>query len=133
MVSPSSSTIRAFGSLLFRFSNGVSLKPPNSFTLHRTCILYRKLQFLIGELNASYLGYCGICGFRINLQLLVLIMLIFLPPMNSLSKKSIAQKEHGLLPSGNTLLELLESVNPLQSFLSPRKSFERKCPLYFVQ
>ncbi|KAL2473907.1 Delta(24)-sterol reductase [Forsythia ovata] len=34
MVSPSSLTIRAFGSLLFRFSNGVSLKPPNSFTLH---------------------------------------------------------------------------------------------------
>ncbi|KAL2547312.1 protein RST1 [Forsythia ovata] len=34
MVPPSSSTIRAFGSLLFRFSNGVSLKPPNSFTLH---------------------------------------------------------------------------------------------------
>ncbi|KAL2548419.1 putative transcriptional regulatory protein [Forsythia ovata] len=44
MVSPSSSTIRAFGSLLFRFSIGVSLKPPNSFTLHRTCCLSRKLQ-----------------------------------------------------------------------------------------
>ncbi|CAI9773121.1 unnamed protein product [Fraxinus pennsylvanica] len=42
--SPSSSTIRAFGSLLLRFSNGVSLKPSNSFTLLGTCRLSRKLQ-----------------------------------------------------------------------------------------
>ncbi|CAA2984160.1 probable transcriptional regulatory protein At2g25830 [Olea europaea var. sylvestris] len=44
MVSPSSSTIRAFGSLLSRFSNGVSLKPSNSFTIHGTRCLSRKLQ-----------------------------------------------------------------------------------------
>ncbi|KAL3819005.1 hypothetical protein ACJIZ3_004910 [Penstemon smallii] len=37
-------SIRAFGSLLIRFSNGVFLKPSNSFSLHRTGSLNRNIQ-----------------------------------------------------------------------------------------
>uniref|UniRef100_A0A5B7BXG0 Transcriptional regulatory protein n=1 Tax=Davidia involucrata TaxID=16924 RepID=A0A5B7BXG0_DAVIN len=40
----SSYSIRAFGAFLYRFSNGVSLKCPNSFTLRSTGLLSRNLS-----------------------------------------------------------------------------------------
>ncbi|KAK4419951.1 putative transcriptional regulatory protein [Sesamum alatum] len=54
------SAIRAFGSLLFRFSNGVPLKPSKSFSHHRAVYLSRKLSSL--SWYSSYGTWVSFCG-----------------------------------------------------------------------
>ncbi|XP_059642702.1 probable transcriptional regulatory protein At2g25830 [Cornus florida] len=51
----SSSSIKAFGAILYRFSTGVPLKCPNSFTLQSTGLLSRNL--LSTSLSSSTLSY----------------------------------------------------------------------------
>ncbi|KAL0323812.1 UNVERIFIED_CONTAM: putative transcriptional regulatory protein [Sesamum calycinum] len=58
---PSLSAIRAFGSLLVRFSNGVPLKPSNSFSHHRTVLLSRKLSSLSWySSSGTWAPFCGL-------------------------------------------------------------------------
>ncbi|KAG8375592.1 hypothetical protein BUALT_Bualt10G0116500 [Buddleja alternifolia] len=54
-MSTSSSTIKAFGTLLVRFSNGVSLKPSN-FISHRS-ILSRDLSY---SSSGTWVSFCGL-------------------------------------------------------------------------
>ncbi|XP_073285355.1 probable transcriptional regulatory protein At2g25830 isoform X1 [Primulina huaijiensis] len=56
---PPSSTIRAFGSIIVRLSNGFSLKPSSSCSYHRTGLLSTKLSFFSSYSSGSWVSFYG--------------------------------------------------------------------------